>query len=105
MLDPSPSTQGLDAGSIGETNVYLTIFIDGICCVRFAWYQFMTGNSLSFKSFTLPTFRVCRNVVCISIPTDHSSEHTDRIQNHLLSGNNANMSSGLFSTMIVKKNA
>jgi magnesium transporter len=39
LLDSSATSQGLDEGFVGETNVYLTIFIDGICCVRPASYH------------------------------------------------------------------
>ena len=58
LLDSSATSQGLDEGFIGETNVYLTIFIDGICCVRAASVYLIVENSQSLKSFIIPTFQV-----------------------------------------------
>lgn len=51
LLDSSTTNQGLDEGFIGETNVYLTIFIDGICCVRAAPIHLLLEDSRNLKKF------------------------------------------------------
>jgi len=66
LLDSSTTNQGLDEGFIGETNVYLTIFIDGICCVRAASDHLLVENSQNLKSFIIPTFQVPLPAICIS---------------------------------------
>lgn len=38
LTDASGNHLGLDEGSVGEANVYLTVFNDGICCVRILYF-------------------------------------------------------------------
>jgi hypothetical protein len=57
LLDSSTTSQGLDEEFIGETNVYLTIFIDGICCVRAASDHLLVENSQNLKVSLYRRFR------------------------------------------------
>lgn len=63
--DPFATTQDFDEGYIAETNVYLAVFIDGICCVRAPLDQVMIEISLSFQSFIIPTLRVRLNPIYV----------------------------------------
>lgn len=49
-----------DEGPVGESNVYLAVFHEGICCVNFVRYSSKVTTNFPVCSFILPIFLVCK---------------------------------------------